>query len=413
MGFEGILRDRTPQRKLEQAVQRYQKSMRESEKRYRTLVENIPDIIFVLDQAGKFIFLNQQVEPFLGYPIPELLDKSLLEIAVPASRSAAESLLEAQADCIWDQELAVTAADGEEKWVRIRCKAVADSESQTVGFEGVMRDRTSQKKLEESLDAARKELLAKIRIIDDLYEHIVQTERYKAITQHTAEVAHELRQPLAIIGGFARRMLNKLDKCGQVDPGCEHDCFTIIAKEVKRLERILEGLIDFTKHQQVSLESVDPHELIEEVIHINEERLSEGDIETKIDFGGELDEVFLDPERFGHVIRNLLTNAIEATPRHGSILIKTGAFVPSDKAQQTGDLAADSYFEMKIINTGDPIPKRSLVRSSIPSLPPNRTERGWPCFDQAHRRRAPWFHFRAIGRQRHCGQRMDTHGTTR
>jgi DNA-binding NtrC family response regulator len=46
----------------------------------------------------------------------------------------------------------------------------------------------------------------KIRIIDDLYEHILQAGKAKAIADHTAEVAHQLRQPLAIIGGFARRI---------------------------------------------------------------------------------------------------------------------------------------------------------------------------------------------------------------
>ena len=64
-----------------------------------------------------------------------------------------------------------------------------------LGFEGVMRDRTTRRKLEEELRASKEAVLEKIRIIDELYEHIVQSGKCKAIEEHTAEVAHELRQP--------------------------------------------------------------------------------------------------------------------------------------------------------------------------------------------------------------------------
>jgi PAS domain S-box-containing protein len=360
VGFQGVMRDRTRQRKLEQSLREYQTSLKESEMRYRTLVENIPDMLFSLDASGRFTFLNVQLGDFLGLMVPELLEKPLWGIAAPEYRSLARTILRVEPEEVWDQEMAVVASDGERMWVRIRCKAVLDSDLRVTGFEGVMRDRTARKRLEENLKTARKELLAKIQIIDDLYEHIVQTEKYKAITQHTAEVAHELRQPLAIIGGFARRMLNQLETCENADIGSQRDCFNIIAKEVKRLERILEGFIDFTNHQEVHLQEVDPRVLIREVVHVSKERLKEKDIDIIIDFGDEVDEVYLDPERFGHVIRNLLTNAIEAAPRNGSIQIRTGAFIPSDRARQAGDLESDTYFEMKIVNSGNPIPQEEL-----------------------------------------------------
>ena len=63
-------------------------------------------------------------------------------------------------------------------------------------------------------DELEQQVQEKVKIIDDLYEHIVQSEKSKAIAQHTAEVAHELRQPLAIVGGFARRMAKHFDSGG-------------------------------------------------------------------------------------------------------------------------------------------------------------------------------------------------------
>ena len=110
------------------------------------------------------------------------------------------------------------------------------------------------------------ELMDKIKIIDDLYQHIVQAEKSKAIADHTAEVAHELRQPLAIIGGFARRMSKHLESCRKLDPESQRECLQIIMKEVERLEKILTGLIDFTELNAVDVQVVNPADLIEGVL---------------------------------------------------------------------------------------------------------------------------------------------------
>ncbi len=64
-----------------------------------------------------------------------------------------------------------------------------------MGFDGVMRDRTVRRKLEEELKASKSALVEKIKIIDELYEHIVQSGKCKAIEEHTAEVATNSGSP--------------------------------------------------------------------------------------------------------------------------------------------------------------------------------------------------------------------------
>jgi PAS domain S-box-containing protein len=361
-GFSGVIRDRTAQRKLEEELKAYQDSLRESEQRYRNLVEEVPDIIFSLDGCGKFCFVNCQIEEFLGYSVDAMLDRYFWDYVSADCADLARSILKLRPHAIWDEELWVVDSQGSMKWVRVRCRAHTDRQGRVTEYEGVMRDRTATKKLEEDLKASKTDLMDKIKIIDDLYHHIVQAEKSKAIATHTAEVAHELRQPLAIIGGFARRMANHMESCQKLDPESQRECFRIIVGEVERLERILHGLIDFTAMEEVEEQVVNPSDLIEDVLHLNEERLREKDLGLELLFEEEITEVSVDPNRFHQVIRNLVGNAIDASPEHGVIRIETRAFIPSVKAQQTGDLGSEPYFEMKFGNSGPAIPAEDLQK---------------------------------------------------
>jgi signal transduction histidine kinase len=112
----------------------------------------------------------------------------------------------------------------------------------------------------------------------------------------------------------------------------------------------------------VKPESLDPNRLIEQVLHLNEEQFNEKDLTLEVDLGDEIGEVSLDPARFQHVIRNLVANAIEASPRGGVIRVETGVFIPSTKAQETGSLEYDTYFEMKVRNRGRVIPPDEIEK---------------------------------------------------
>lgn len=223
-----------------------------------------------------------------------------------------------------------------------------------VQFWAIKRDITDQKRIHE-------ELMNKLRTIDELYEHIVQSKQAKAIAEHTAAVAHELRQPLAIIGGFARRTASTLSM-DKMDVGALLDWSRIVIREVERLEKILGGLIDFGKHESIRLRPANPNEIIEDVIHINGERLKEKNLRAESNLSREVGEIQLDPEGFQRVVRNLVSNAIEASPFGQVIVIETGVAIPSEKAHRTGALDSEAFFELKVKNFGNVIPQDAIAR---------------------------------------------------
>jgi signal transduction histidine kinase len=202
----------------------------------------------------------------------------------------------------------------------------------------------------------------KIRIIDDLYEHILEAGKAKAIADHTAEVAHQLRQPLTIIGGFARRIAKEAASCEKLDASAIEESSLIMVREVHRLEHILGGLIDFTHREGVRLEAVNPNELIKDILDLSSPKLMEKNLHVHTNLGSEVDEVPLDPERLEQVVRNLIINAIEASPVDGVIHIETGVTIPSEKARQSGKLNSDAYFEMKVHNFGEAISPEDMDR---------------------------------------------------
>jgi len=345
--------------------QRIEEMLRTSDLRYHALVEEVPDGIFILNNKGRFTYLNAQAEELLRCPLPEILETPLASYVVPEEREKIESILKLSPDAIWDEEVRLLDAEKEIKFVRIRCKALGSKDEGGIHYEGVVRDITRRKRLEDQLKESREELLDKIQIIDELYAHIVESGKAKAIAKYTAEVAHELRQPLTIIGGFARRIARQLDACDIKTMAGQAESVRVISSEIQRLERILNSLLDFTRRESVRQQMTNPNHIIENVLNLYQEILGERNLKLDVTLLGE-GEIPVDPEGFEQVVRNLISNAIEASPFGEVIRIETGISIPSIKALETAALESESYFEMKVRTHGPVIREEDLQRIFSP-----------------------------------------------
>jgi PAS domain S-box-containing protein len=345
---------------------RVEQWLRDSERRYRILVEELPDVIFLLDDEGRFMYVNTQAEKFLKFPVQDILETPLKDHLVAGDKEKVDALFKLEPESIWDEEVGMLDAEGVTQYARIRCKLSYYDEKGSPRYEGIIRDITRRRRLEEDLAASRAELLDKMRIIDDLYEHVIQSHKSRAIANHTAEVAHELRQPLAIIGGFARRMARKLDSDVVVSVNEQRESCRVMISEIRRLEKILDSLIDFTKRGSLNLKTGDPNDIIESVLRVYQSTIEEKGIRLETSLGREVGEILLDANRFEQVVRNLISNAIEASSSGQVISIETGVSIPSGKAHETGGLQSETYFEMKIHNLGQVIPPERLDKIFSP-----------------------------------------------
>lgn len=170
-------------------------------------------------------------------------------------------------------------------------------------------------------------------------QEIARREKLAAIGEMTARVAHEIKNPLTIIGGFVNRMLKKLD-----EPEKIKQYSNIIRDELTHLENIVSEILEFSRGSRIPIfEYVDINMLISEIILMYQDFLHQKKLELKFEKMFDKIEVKCDRSRIKQVLINLIKNAIEATNENNYILIKTGI--------------ENGYVYFQVENNGEPIPE--------------------------------------------------------
>lgn len=152
-------------------------------------------------------------------------------------------------------------------------------------------------------------------------ERLIHSERLAAIGEMAAHVAHEIRNPLVTIGGFARQLLKK---CEPDSPF--HAPAKIIADEVLRLEQILANVLNFTRLPQPRLVEASISEVIQGLAEQVRFELAQQDIQLEVHLQHDLPRFFFDPEKIRQVLLNLLRNSQQSIEGHGVIAIEAYAF---------------------------------------------------------------------------------------
>ncbi|VAX18998.1 Sensor histidine kinase [hydrothermal vent metagenome] len=195
-------------------------------------------------------------------------------------------------------------------------------------------------KLVERLSVINKELFS-------LDRHIARVERLSALGEVTAEMAHEIRNPLVSIGGFAR-LLNK----EITDLESAKKYAAIILEKTEKLESLLENTLSISRETPIKKERADINQIVRETMDFHWSAISEKGIETMFDLDPHLKEVNIDHAHIRQVIINLLLNAIEAMSCMKHSLKKT---ITIKTLQAPGQ---KDHVQIRIGDTGGGIAKR-------------------------------------------------------
>jgi len=156
-------------------------------------------------------------------------------------------------------------------------------------------------------------------------ELLIRAERFSAIGRLAAQVAHEIRNPLVAIGGFARNIAKHSEPESDIRKYAR-----IICEEARRLESILQDILSYSSFTEPRMKPVSLDELLETSIEIFREETKESNIEVITIFDPNIDTVQLDPDQIRQVFLNLIKNAVSAMPEGGRLTVatrKTGGFV--------------------------------------------------------------------------------------
>lgn len=262
-------------------------------------VENTNEAFVTIDEESRVLFFNKAAEQLFGYDRKEVLGRDLGEILAPSCRSGHEAAVaryirSGESRLLGhESELQITRKDGANLPA-----AISFSVTRVDGkayFTGIIRDLSHTKKLQ---------------------DRILQQERLAFLGQTVAEISHEIKNPLVMIGGFARQLLKKATVQG------DREKLSVIVEEVVRLEHLLAEMKDLYKAPQLHLVPVSLNELLEEVVALGRGH-SEGDgVRVVLEPGPEV-VVPMDREKMKQVLLNLVKNGIEATGQGGSVVVST------------------------------------------------------------------------------------------
>jgi len=293
-----ILRDFTDQKKTE-------KALRESEKKYRLLVDNTDDAIFVAQ--GDFItFANPKTEEITGYSAEELTRIPFANLIDPEDR---ETVLDRHIRGLNGEEVPrsysfrVINKTGQQLWVQINAVIIINWEGEPATLNS-LRDITEQRKLEEQL---------------------IRTERLAATGQLAASVAHQINSPLQGIAS----LLSVMKKSGKPDDGLSEN-ITLLEGAFKSIRETVRALLDLNRPGRALKQTIDINKIIQDTVALLRSFLKDGKITVNLSLSSEPLLVIASPQQLSQVFMNLMVNAAEAIRDHkeptvgGEIDIKTG-----------------------------------------------------------------------------------------
>jgi two-component system sensor kinase FixL len=305
----------------------------------RSAIENTNEAFITIDENHKVLFFNKAAEEIFGYRREEVIGHDLNVIMAPdCSRDhyqAVKNYLNTRLPIRigHDTELVATRKNGETFPANISF-SVSEVYEKTY-FTGIVRDLTETRTLQ---------------------ERVIRSERLAALGQVVAEISHEIKNPLMMIGGFARQLARQARDEKSVTK------LNIIKDEVLRLEELLKELRDFYLPRTLKTEDIDIYGLLTEVRSLVKDDCERKNIRTEFKTQGKPIIIEGDRDRLKQVFLNLVKNSIEAMEKGGNLSIQS---------KLNGDRV-----EISITDDGSGIPKSNQEKIFSPFFTTKRRGSG-------------------------------------
>jgi PAS domain S-box-containing protein len=285
---------------------RAEEQLRAAERRFRTLVEQIPAMVYSeeFDEDGR-MWTSPQLETMFGYPPEVLSDKNHWKSRLHPDDRERVLAEDARTDATGEPfriEYRTLHKDGHEIWVRDEADLVRDDDGTPLFWQGVIVDITESKRAL----AREREVAQRLRALDKMKNTFLDA------------VSHELRTPLAAIVGIGITLEQKGDSLAARD---RNDLYTRLVVNARKLNRLLDDLLDLDRltHGIVTPKR-HPTDVAALVKRIAEDWELLNDRQAQV--VAEPITVSVDPAKVERIVENLLANAARHTPAETPVWVR-------------------------------------------------------------------------------------------
>jgi PAS domain S-box-containing protein len=295
-------------------------ALRKATQQKRAILDNLPDIAWVKDDAGRFVLVNQRLANAAGRASPDeivgLTDFDLWPLELAAHyRADDDEVMKTRRHKKLEEPF--IASDGTHSWLETIKTCIVDDDDQVIGTTGIARDITERKRIEEDLRATRdmleKRVLERTAELAEAQENLVRQERLAVLGQLAGGVAHQIRNPLAAI--MNATYVLKRHTFREPHPNIE-DAIRIIHDEIRHANVIITGLLDYASARNPNRQPTLMGELLE---RIAASEWIGPTTRVNLELRTAALTIDIDAHQVQEAIANLVRNAVEAMPSGGSL----------------------------------------------------------------------------------------------
>jgi PAS domain S-box-containing protein len=340
--LEQAVQDRTAQlRKSNQDLRREiserrqtETALRASEERYRELFNSINDLVYTHDLDGRILTINPTPFQHLGYRPEEIVGRPITDFMPFENRQAFDDdyLIRIRQQGVAEGVFKILVKKRTPHYIEYR-NSLVQPEGEEPYVSGMGRDVTER-------------ILAE-RELRDLEEQLFQSQKMEAIGKLASGVAHDFNNILHAISGYLQLL-----RTSQGPIGPDHPYLVEIETVVESAAGLVHQLLTFSRKEQLPLGPLDLNRQVRETVKILKRTIPRMiDIQTRL--AEDLKPVNANQVQIEQVIMNLVTNAKDAMPRGGRLVISTYNVTLDDKyARSQVDVEPGEHIRLTVSDSG-------------------------------------------------------------
>ena len=372
-GILGINRDVSEQERAREAV-------KQTEHRMQEIVDNSPQPMYAKSVTGHYLMVNRRYEDLFGMKSEDIVGKTDLEVIgdeqVVKRLQKNDRLVLHRGEPVQFEET-LRFPDGERSYVSVKFP-MRDLDGEIYAVGGISTDITARKEAEQALQHLNQELMQTHENLTQAHEQLIQAEKMESVGRLAAGVAHEVKNPLAMIGMGLELLARRLP----ADDEKGKETIARMKRGIDRAKKIVRGLVDYSSDRRMELRSIRPDRLVTDALELVEYELNQAGIRADFVPDSELPSVQADQTKIEQVLVNLFINAMHSMEAGGVLVIRTELLNVENVSFNEGSRLRDRTREgdrkvmITVTDTGMGIPEDVLSKLFDPFFTTKSTGKG-------------------------------------